>query len=327
MVAPPSTTMKKLILLGCAVLLGACNNLGLEEDRTDCDIVDAAVRFSYAFDGQYEEDLRGKVGDVRMFVFDSLNVLVTEVVVTKEEFDSGQVNVDLREGKYTFVVWAASGGDINDGGYDIKATEGETRLEDLQLHMADPESEFDDLYYAFAEDVDIVRGVPLVIPLEFIRQNNLVRVMVDGIDYAATRATDAPLNVYVSGRNGRFDYTGRLTDDASIQEFSTTEYSEADGVGTFDIRTLRIDMDYHTENPMTLHVETRRGAEVIAPMDIVATLLQSPDYNTQEDFDRIYEHPIELRIDPVTLDVTVWVGDYQLIPVTSPPLVPLNPVE
>lgn len=303
-------------------MFGACNNLGLEDERADCDTVNVAVRFSYTPGGG--DNIVEQVGDVRMLVFDSLNVMAAELRFSREQVASGNLNVGLPEGRYTFVVWAVDGDDLNSDGYDIEALPGETRLEDLQLRMADPEEAyFDDLYYASAYDVEIVRGVPLVVPMEFIRQSHIVRVMIEGIDYAPTRAT-APLNVYVEGKNGMFDYRGSIAPNAGEALFSTTEYSEADGVGTFDVKILRLEMDYHTQNPMTLHVETLDGTDVVPPMDIVQTLLLSPDYNTQEDFDLIYEYSIELRIDPVTLDVTVWINDYQIVPVTAAPLEPLE---
>ena len=83
-----------------------------------------------------------------------------------------------------------------------------------------------------------------------------------------------------------------------------------------DIKVLRLTMD----RPVLLYIETPGGRRIPEqPIDIVSMLFKArnPDtgayiYQSQSDFDRIYEHPVEVRIGP-NLDIRIFIGEWEIV--------------
>ena len=120
-----------------------------------------------------------------------------------------------------------------------------------------------------------------------------------------------------------YGHDGLMHDDAVHHTYPSSNHAEDNNVLSADVRILRMQMDYHhSENPLLLHVE-RNGAPFMEPLDIVDALLQTPDYNTQEDFDRNYEHPIDIEINQEDLSVTITIKDFEIIRVKPGDIEPL----
>ena len=74
------------------------------------------------------------------------------------------------------------------------------------------------------------------------------------------------------------------------------------------------------ERPVLLYIETPDGRRIPSqPIDIVDKLRQARDpdtgeyvYNSQSDFDRIYEHPIEVRIG-ADMEIRIFIGEWEIV--------------
>ncbi len=277
---------------------------------------------SYTFQGEELSDL---VGDLRVFVFDSDGVLVDEIRAPREDVARGRFNADLPAGKYTFVAWGVDGDDLHAGGYLTNAREGETRLEDFKLHLTDPNN-FSELYHAIVEDVEIPDVGDVNIPMNFIRHTNLLRVKIKGLHrLEGTRSYEPPLDVFVTGKKGMYGYHGLMHDDAVEHIYPSSNHVEDNNELSMDVHILRMQIDYHDKNPLLLHIERNR-APFMDPLDIMGALLQTPQYNTQEDLDRLYEHNIEIEINQQDLSVTVTINDFEIIHLEPGYIQPIPPL-
>jgi hypothetical protein len=313
--------MKKFAaILFAALLMAGC----FAEDRKNCLVIpppdepgNLHLQLSYTFGGEVLGEL---VGDMRIFVFDGAGVLSGEMMVSADDIARGRVNVDMAAGEYTFVAWAVDDTNLYNGGYLTNARVGETRLEDFKLHLTDP-TDFCELYYAIAADVVVPEAGDIEVPLDFIRHTNVLRVTIKGM-HRLVRAYEPPLDVFVTGKKGTYGHDGLVHANAVEHTYPSSNHAEADNELTMDVRTLRLQMGYHEDNPLLLHVE-RDGGPFMEPLDVMDALLQTPYYNSQADLDRIYEHPINIKIDPIDLSVTITIDDFEIIRVKPGEIEPL----
>lgn len=235
--------------------------------------------------------------------------------------------------------------------FSKEVTLGVTTMEDLYMFLQSepapslPEdivpvvNEIDDLWYGAAgtrhpeksaytvEEVVVKNGSITERHIELIRNTNILKVTVSGIEnitstagstatYAPELAEDNQLRLWAVASNGRYK------SDNTIGEFArsiryTPFHMDTDGYTLrADIKVLRLDM----ERPVLLYIETPDGRRIPSqPIDIVDKLRQArnPDtgeyvYNSQSDFDRIYEHPIEVRIG-ANLEIRIFIGEWEIV--------------
>ena len=264
-------------------------------------VIDFRYRFSAT--GELLDDVRV----VDIYVFDSRSgVLVDILRVGRESLVSGRVELSLLPGEYSFVAWGASSSDLSSGGY---VTFGESH-DSFRLSLLDPGS-FAQLYYARADNVLVRSDRAVVVPLDFIRHTNLLRVTLRGFG-SAVRGVGGPA-VFVTGRQGLYTSEGGIHPDAVSQVFHPAEAGVVNGEAMeFAIPLVRLDKDFHTQYPVLLHVE-RDGVALIDPQDIVKLLLKTPAYNVQDDFDRAYEHTIDVLLNASKLDLTITVNGFVIV--------------
>lgn len=227
-------------------------------------------------------------------------------------------------------------------------TLGVTRMEDFRMiikyNLAPdiPEDvvpivpEIDDLWYgAFGtrnettskytmQDVIVRTGQVTDAGIELIKNTNVLKVTITGFEYilaATTRAT-SPLNVWATATNGRYRIDNSIGENArSIRYTPHFERVDANRM-LVDIKMMRIDLERHMAQPMYLTIENPVTGQKFPdrPIDIVNTLMQAKDnrgnyvYNNQADFDREYEHPIEVRVS-VDLSIRIFVKGWEVITV------------
>jgi hypothetical protein len=201
------------------------------------------------------------------------------------------------------VAWGSSGDDLAGGGYSIAGSD----MAGLRLSLVDPLG-FGELYHAIAANVTILKGHSTEVSLGFNCHTNLLHVKVGSV--AATRAEE-PVEVYVTGKQNVYTCDGSICLEAEEQTYPSSNTGSNGPLSTHDVRLLRLQKDFHTDNPLMLHVE-RGGEPLFEPQDIVDLLLRS-GYETQDDFDRAYEHTIEIGVDPVTLQITVTINGFTIV--------------
>lgn len=158
--------------------------------------------------------------------------------------------------------------------------------------------------------------------IELIKNTNVLKVTVTGFEniVAAKSRGTSPLNVWVTAINGRYKIDNSIGENARSIRY-TPHYEQ---IGTnemlVDIKIMRIDLQKHVAQPMYLTIENPVTGQKFPeqPIDIVNTLMQAKDkngnyiYNNQADFDREYEHPIEIKID-VDLQVRIFIRGWEVI--------------
>jgi hypothetical protein len=285
--------MKTILLFLAAMVATGC---ALQSDRRGCPPDAISTRLEYRFAGDVADEL---LGDIRLYVFDSNGVLVNVL--------RNAADVALPAGEFTIVTWAASGGDLEAGGYRLEGT----TLDDLLLRLNNPAA-FDDLYHAIA------RGVKggATVSFDLTRHTSVVRVTVTEEDASARSTGPAdgalPLEIYIKGKHSTYSHDGFVHPNSPEHRYYAT-----DG----DIHIQRLDLDFHRENPVTLHLESE-GEQVIEPLDLIETIQKNPKYATQADFDAEAVFDIEVRLSGggntgLALTVTILVDGYVVLEVEA----------
>lgn len=227
-------------------------------------------------------------------------------------------------------------------------TEGKTTLEDFRIflnyNLADDYPEdavpaidhFDDLFYGavgekplnspkfIMERVEVKSGMIENRKVQMIRNTNVFKVMITGLKYFNNNIDllkSEKLNVWASARNARFRYDNSIGEYARMVRY-TPFFTQTDSDTLFvDIKTLRLDMIRHTADPVFLQFEEISSGAVYPdkPLDILNLLLQARNpetgeyiYQTQEDLDRIYEHPVRIDVS-ADLHMRIYIHDWEVI--------------
>lgn len=230
-------------------------------------------------------------------------------------------------------------------------TLGVTTMDDLYLFLQSvpapslPEDivpevdEIDDLWYGAVgtrhpekstyavEEVVVKNGSVAERHIELIRNTNILKVTVSGMEniISATGSTpdntprqseDNQLRLWTVASNERYKCDNTIGEFARSIRY-TPFHIDTDGQTLHaDIKVLRLDM----ERPVLLYIETPDGRRIPSqPIDIVDKLRQARDpdtgeyvYNSQSDFDRIYEHPIEVRIG-ADMEIRIFIGEWEIV--------------
>ncbi len=317
------------------------------------------VEVEFTTNAKGEDLIKEVLGGFHLFIFDEgTRMLVAVEEVKRAQIISGDIALRLPPGLYTFVAWGGSGERLDESGFEVvdpvneyaqeygEVEVGKTTLESFRLkvttttHADDytipADGAFDELFYAMAERVRIEPDKDPNVNFNFIRNSNLLRVKLVGIDWLATRAAFVP-KVYVTGRNGSFTYDNNISPYAEIIRYDAPRGTVDGNQLTMDIRLLRLDMARHKKDPMWLWVEDAANNNIIARIDVMSTILKETDnygrprYKSQGDIDReeMFEIRIEFREpDPVTGNITIIVNDWvfgEYAPGGIKPWVPKTP--
>lgn len=230
-----------------------------------------------------------------------------------------------------------SGNDMLNGGYQdaditMPATQnfttpvviGTTTIESFRVMLktktataiVTPDSySFDDMYYAGAENIQVAESSSQqFLDFSFIDDCNILDITLDGLQYIPApllKASEPPVRVFLTGNNGWYDYQNKIDSFSPVIQFEPPYKTLDTSSMTIDIKTLRLDIVYHTINPIYLHViNTQTATNMIKPLDIVTAILQLKDnngqiiYNTQDDIDKQRTFVFKLS---VALDLSVKV--------------------
>lgn len=215
---------------------------------------------------------------------------------------------------------------------------------DLPEDVVPAIDELDDLFYGAVgtrtpltdqyrfEQVEIKTGTITDRQIELIKNTNLIKLTVTGLEYlhqnvAATlpfstrEVGEQPLQVWVTARNGRYKFDNSIGEYARSIRYTPHYQSVNENAMVVDIKVLRLDMTQRTAQPMFLTVlDPVTGVALTAqPIDVIQTLLQAKDlvtgayiYQSQEDFDRVFEHPIDIEI-TADLQLRIFVKGWEIV--------------
>lgn len=352
------------IIISLFYLLVSC----IEENMDDCS-ADLKLKFTFTLH-TYENNRFGPdVQIVKAYFFNENGTLVH---IQQEHgmklTNDYMMNVQIVPGKYTIVVWGGSNEDFansfheghmnNPLTHDYKngVTLGKTTLTDfrvlLNYKIANnyPEDitptieEFDDLYYGAAgirqkgtsnyvfEQVEVRSGMVNEKQIELIRNTNILKVTVNGIENLqlpsqfSDGTTSVPsvtdmLQVWISAHNECYKYDNSIGEYARMVRFPAVYRYLDNHSMVVDVKTMRLDMVKYQAEPMYLTIKNPVTGTIYPPqgIDVVNTLLQAKNpetgeyiYQSQEDFDKIYQHPITVEI-TAKLQIRIFVHDWEII--------------
>lgn len=261
------------------------------------------------------------------------------------------MNLDqVPAGKYKIMAWAESGsgdnttffyGQMNNPAtqdFEKNITLGVTTMENFQTLLkckATPDlpealtpeaNEIDDLWYGTVgtrqpktdvysfEKVEVKNGVVTERHIELIRDTNILKVTVSGIEYLVAENTN--FQVWAVTSDGSYQSNNNVEEHAQSIRYTPFHLSISENKILADIKVVRLGM----ERPVLLYIEAPDGHRIPSqPIDIVSKLLQARNpetgnyvYNSQSDLDRIYEHPIEVRIG-ADLEIRIFIGEWEIV--------------
>ncbi len=352
------------ILLSVAALpIAGC----VAETPTD-DCAGCRLEFSFTRHSDGNERLMDDVHDIGLYVFDSATGVLVDVVGVEMDniAHGGRMEYadvgSLPNGRYTFVAWGGSGNDIfrsfsarhmlDASSHDHAAIEvGRTTLDDFYM-MLDYESveddlitpataDFDDLFFAVRQNIEIVRGKNHEVGFDFIRNTNVLKITVTGIEHllTATRAADSavsvptaetradegvPLDIFAIGRNGRHRWDNTIDPHARRVMYSPQTNTLTNSTLVMEVKTMRLDMERHLDDPVLLHIQDpATGRPVTQPIDVMRAILQTRStrtgeflYPDQEAIDRGYEYPIDIHLgtdEDGGLTIRLYVEGWEII--------------
>lgn len=262
------------------------------------------------------------------------------------------MRMNLLPGKYTVIAWAGSheefsksyregcmdGTTISGDGDNVAI--GRTTLSDFKISLHNniaydyPEDilpvtdEFDDLYYGAVgtrtaktsryqlEQVEVKSGLFTERTIELIRNTNLIHVSVTGIDYF-----QSPPNIWVSARNGCYHTDNTIDENARLLRYRPYYMNLNQSKMDVSIKLVRMDLQQRSSKPVYLFLEDPVSGALFPKqaIDIMAILLRARNpetneyiYKSQEDFDRIYEHPVRIEIS-ADLNMRVFVHNWEVV--------------
>ena len=331
-------------ILAIWLLLSGCGVRGYELDK-NCNL---ELDFGYVFDPPGEALLPGMVDGIRVYVFDQHTSQLADILrIGRDEIVRGHMQALMSEGTYTFVCWASDNEDLTLGGYfPVRMTDpassiytdieiGRTTMDEFRMMLAcDPlpagvigevtprEKEFDDLFFSITQDVVIGGGSDISIPLQFIRNTNVLKVRIAGIDKLETRAVEGALSVFVTAAHERYLHNNLLAPLSRRVRFELpASYSDANTMDV-DIKVQRLELISYEQRPVVLYIQDASGVDLIEPIDVIAsiTAAQASDgshpYDTQEEIDKQYEFEIGISLGGddggFDTDVEVTVNGYDV---------------
>lgn len=333
---------KWIFLLLPALTLVGCD---LSEDYSDCGVL--TLNFRFTNNEARVDSLQENVKAIRVYKFDDEDMLVEVLEPTAADIEQGYMEIrNPKRGTFTFSVWGGSTGDLDDSGFlememdDAAAAEyrdlwadDETRLEDFYMvidHERTPETtipgdaaateNFADLYHAATADVAIIGGEDdQAITFDFIRNTNILKITVNGLQYLPTRADeDAPIEVFSMGENGRYKWNNIPDPDALTVHYSSTDpvISNEGKTMQVDIKILRLSETASFGNTLYL-VDPATGEDLIAPLVVVEAIdkmLEATEGQSvsQEYLDDTYEFPITINFSH-DLSTTIMIGEWELV--------------
>ena len=311
------------------------------ENLNDCP--ECRLVFRYTWNNENVDQLTTHVKDIDVYVFDMATRLLVDVIeVGRADIARGWIEIDdLASGEYTFVAWGGSGTEMSrnfDVNADAVSRVGTITLEEFYLMLDSDDipagstgqdvgdivpaaEDFDDPLFAMAGDVPIVE-------VDFIRDTNVLKVTVTGLEHlwnhngnggTPASAKNQPLDLFVVGRNSIYRWDNTIDPDALRVRYEQPYHSLTADTMRVDIKTMRLDIDRHTNDPVRLYVRNAEtGHDMVAPLDVVDVITHVRDadgkllWPDQEAIDREYEFPFEISI-LHDLNVRVSIGKWVVV--------------
>ena len=181
--------------------------------------------------------------------------------------------------------------------------------------------DFDDLYFAMVEHVEVVEGELRIADIDMIQNTSTIHLKVTGLEYLSLRAeNDWQPFVCISGHNERHNFDNSIDSYAREVCYEPLNESTNGTEMSMAIRVMHLDINRFEEQPVLLHIrDVNTGDEIINPIDIINDVITKvkdehgnfvwPD---QESIDRVNEFSFEVSI-LAGLDVRITVNGFEAV--------------
>lgn len=292
----------------------------IKEDTSKCN-VGVNVTYSYTKNPSGTNKFGSDVNMLILYIFDQDNLYVGSAIERGPQLTNDYIQrVSLpKAGTYTFVAWCAGRG-IGDyeivqktaTGFDKNFIVGKTKLSDMRMRVVETkygviDTEINDLFFGSRHQVEVNSdAVYTPIEIDLIKNTNTIHLSMAGFTPAQrVRAASTDYHVTLSTMGGVYNFDNTV-DKLSSSQYTYKHYDFQINGETLihSLKTLQL----LTWREMMLSItETETGAEVISPTNLVAMIMKSPAYSTQDDLDREDTFDITLTKDTeVTINVNGW---------------------
>jgi hypothetical protein len=327
---------RKIVIFSLLALL--CSSC-IKQDLSDCVL---RLEFSYTYNKSGQNQI-GQIRDIQIYIFDSKGVLYEVKRATQQDITRGYVEITLPSDTYTAVAWGSSSTNMM-GHYKVaemtapathtytpQVTTGVTTLNNFRKMLSyeqlpsdvygdiTPQNEqFDDLFYAIAQNFPVVEGRNQTTSLNFMKNTNTLKVKVTGLQNLRS-SSDQPLHLFVAGKNGSYNYDNSICNNALIVRYEPAAQSTTIEMNV-DVKMQRLVIDRHRQtDKVELYIEfPETGDPMIAPLNVVETILTARDasgnllWANQEAIDKEDEFSIEISI-LHDLSIGIKINEFEIV--------------
>lgn len=286
----------------------------IKEDSSCCDL-GLHLRFRYTLNDHYENLFGAEVNRITIYVFDSNGKYVDTFSEQGDKLTNDYVmNVPVPKGRYSVVAYGGdfstySAGELTAQTDAIKQLlrKGVTNIQDFRMELKNitgqdgylhPAQIPDDLYVGLALDVLSCPSNKKITDVELIKDTKKIKVKIIGTDNI-----NAPLDVYIIARNGRYKFDNSIDMNHGIFKYTPDKSSQQINYLEVDLKMLRLVLG---QSPM-LVIKNSLTSEVIYNKNMIEQILLTNKYVTQTDFDREDEFVFEILIKSINNNITISV--------------------
>jgi hypothetical protein len=327
------------LLPALALLFSGCVKEGLVECYSGL-----LLRYYYTMNPEQVDAFGSDVNELTVHVFDSEGVFYEELVFDVPG-DNSLIHLPLPDGQWSVVTWGSESTGALTGSYDMGIlangssgpvytnggiVKGQTNLEEARLWIKNTTASADGrqnvanplrrLYHASLYDVVSTTsetpigeiGVPLM------QSTNTLRVVIRGLDESLTRAVGENSTVIADMENGHYRHNNELCTSSLPLRYRNGQWAQPQGDPQHDVTILR---PFVSDTTSTLTVTIPELEEYgyedgLISLPIIPTILENPDYNTQQDLDEANLYIFEYRFDD-EMDLSLTVNGWEVVDVDT----------
>lgn len=315
-------------LIALIVLLSGC----IRDDLSLCPQEGIKLQYyyilhPYSSDEETVNLFGSDVDRMNILIFDNADKLVKDTLINNpwELQNDNEIFLPLTPGKYTIVSWGGSSelGSQHDS-YEMSGS----TLDDFHLRLRDDHPEDSThvksintpahLYYG---DYRKVESKPYTLTSEYVaitKNTNTINVKVGGISHLSpsvpltktkTKASaDAPIDVFITARNGRYKYDNSISDYARTVRYEQPHQMLHPDTMLVTFTVLRL-MESDTTSRVVLENSAFPNGEL--SLDIVPAIIKADErISNQVDLDRHDVYNITIDLDK-KLTATIWINGWK----------------
>ncbi|MEG1612196.1 MAG: FimB/Mfa2 family fimbrial subunit [Alistipes sp.] len=293
------------------------------EDLSKCK-VNLQIQHTYTLNPEYKDLFAQEVHQLAVYAFDQ-NERFYDMKFIADASQLGVANTmgfALPVGTYTLVTWAGEPtqyvlGEAPNGASTFAEglRRGVTTLSDFRLWISHDLADTitvtqpADLFHGTLRNVQITDMEEVNnVTIGLVKNTHIIRVSITGLDApnADTRTNTA--TVYATGSNSFYRHDNNL--DLSAGEIKYLPHSE-EQVGDYLISTLKV-LRLMPSHRLMLTTKNKNTGQIYCNFDLLPYIMQSPDYQTQDELDREKQFDVEIKID-ANLHIYIKINGWQFI--------------